>query len=226
MASILDVGLVSIFSAIFVFLLVYALVWGALSRLKWFGDKSAGPNAMIAFSMAILMAIAPPARNLVMFLAPWYLALAIILFFVLFIVSLFGLKADKDFPEIIKQGRVYIWIVILCVIIAMAGIAFTFGQSAYDAGQGRPTTTAPPTDSNMQVVGQGNPYYPPGTVVEGGTAQNPTYGTGYPTAGQPGSTATPSFQQNFLNTLLHPKVLGLIITMFIAAVAIYFLSSG
>jgi hypothetical protein len=215
MASILDAGVATIFAGIFVFLLVYAIVWGALSKFKIFGDKVAGSYAIIAFAVAFLMAIAPPARNFVMFVAPWYLAFAIVIFFILFIFGMFGVSPDKTLPEVVKDGKVHTWIIIVCVLIAIAGIAFTYGQSAYEAG-------------NPQVAGQvpTGTYQTPGTV---GTT-TPSYTTGVnpygPPAGQPGSTATPSFQANFINTIIHPKVLGLLVTFFIAAVAIYFLSAG
>jgi len=215
MASILDAGLASIFTSIFVFLLVYAIVYGVLSRFKWFGDKSAGVNAIIAFAVAMLMAVAPPARTFVTFIAPWYIALAIALFFILFISALFG-KTDKDFPAMFSDSKVHTWIIILAVIILIGGLATTFGQNALEAGTGQ-APTQPPAGGNT--IGSDTPYQPPGTVGTG-------TGTVGPQAGQPGSTATSNFQTNMLNTLLHPKVLGMFVTLIIAAVAIYFLSNA
>jgi hypothetical protein len=214
MASILDAGLVSIFTGIFVFLLVLAIAFGSLMRLKPFGDKQQNQYAMIAFAVALLAAFAPPVRNFVTFVAPWYLALAIVLFFVIFIIGLFGISAEKDLPKIINDSKMKNMIAILSVLIFVAGLAFTFGQQTLEVTQG----PAPvPVDGNGQMPIDGQ-YYPPGTIV-------PSGGTLGPEAGMPGSTATPSFQQNFINTLIHPKVLGLMVTFLIAAVAIYFLSS-
>lgn len=225
MASILDAGLVGLFSAIFVFLLVYTVVWGALTWRKPLGDNK-GAYAMIALAVAFIMAAAPPARAFITFVAPWYVALALVIFFVLFITLLFGLSPEKDFPSIIKHNVAKGWIIILGVVIAVAGMAFTFGQGLLGGTPGAVPDAGYVPPGGVQVIGgNGAPYQEPGTIA-------PTPGGGYypaspyPAAGTPGSTATPDFATNLINTLIHPKVLGLLITMFIAAIAVYFLSSG
>jgi hypothetical protein len=245
MASILDAGLASVFSGLVVFLLVYALLWGLLTKLKLFGDNP-GSYALIAFATAFLVAIAPPARNFVMFVAPWYLALAVVLFFIIFIVGMFGLKADKEIPEIIKQPRAYVWIIIFCVIIFIFGLAYSFGQQALESGTGVPSpayqtggvqgqlpgTIGPggepiPVQTGGQggvgpVTNPGTPYQSPGIIAP----QSYNLNTPGPQPGEPGATATNDFGRNFVNTLIHPKVLGLICVFFIASLAVYFLSSN
>lgn len=44
--------------------------------------------------------------------------------------------------------------------------------------------------------------------------------------GDPGSTATGNFNQNLYNTLFHPKVLGLILIMLLAVIAMLFLTGS
>jgi hypothetical protein len=56
-----------------------------------------------------------------------------------------------------------------------------------------------------------------GTSTQPGTTVNATV--------PPGSTATGSFNQNLYNTLYHPKVLGLVLIMLIAIIAMLFLTS-
>ncbi len=222
MASILDSGLVGLFSGIFTFLLVYALVWGVLSWKKPFGDKNAGVYAIIGFSTALLTSFIPPIRSFIGFIAPWYVAFGLVIFFILFITMIFG-KGDKDFPKMLDDSRVYVWIIIISIVIAAAGLAFTFGQQTLEQTTG-PSTT--PTDNgNMVVIGgsnSGNGYQAPGTI-SAGTVNS---GTPLGNAGQPGSTATSNFQTNLINTLFHPKVLGLLIVLVIASISIYFLSSN
>jgi len=201
MASILDAGLAGLFSAIFVFLLIYAITYGFLTWRKPFGE-SKGAYAIVALCIAFLMSVAPPARSFVTFIAPWYVALAIAIFFILFLVSMFGLSPEKDFPNIIKDDRVKAWFVILCIVIAISGLAYVFGQSALNRQQNIPSI-----DTN----GDGIPDAVPGSVG--------------PEPGTPGSTATGDFGTNLVNTLVHPKVLGIGITFLIAAIAIYFLST-
>lgn len=61
---------------------------------------------------------------------------------------------------------------------------------------------------------QESPGVTPGTYVNAST--NLTV--------EPGSTATPNFNQNLYNTLFHPKVLGLILIMLTAVLAMLFLT--
>jgi hypothetical protein len=223
MASILDAGVVGIFSGIFTFLLVYAFMWGVLSWRKPFGDKNSGVYAIIALMCAMLSSIIAPIRLFIGFIAPWYLAFALVIFFILFLTGIFGLSADKEFPKIIADPRVYVWLIIISVVIAVAGLAFTFGQTALESTNTVPTAGGS-NSGGLTVIGANGGYQEPGTIVAG----TPVYqsGNGYPIAGQPGSTATPDFQTNLINTMIHPKVLGLFITLIVACLAIYFLSSN
>lgn len=220
MASILDAGLLGIFGGFFTFMLVYAFVWGVLSWKKPFGDKNTGVYALIALSVAMFVAIVPPVRSFIEFIAPWYIALALFLFFILFITALFGLSSEKDFPGIIKEPKVYTWIIIIAVIIALFGLAFSLGQGALN---GQVPDSTPTTSSGTNVIGPGTPYQPPGTVGVGTIGGNQQSGV---QAGQPGSTATSDFNTNLMNTLIHPKVLGLLITLVLASLTIYFLSAN
>jgi len=204
MASILDAGLAGIFSAVFVWLLVYAIVYGFLTWKKPFGDNK-GSYAIVAVCIAFLMAVAPPARTLVLTVAPWYVAFGVVIFFILFLVTMFGVDPAKDFPKIINDDTTKTWFVIICVIIAIAGLAAVFGQSSLNQQPGLP---APSIDTN----GDGIPDS--GTISVGAEP------------GTPGSTATGDFGTNLLNTIVHPKVLGLAVTFLIAAISIYFLSKG
>ena len=222
MASILDAGVVGLFSGIFTFLLVYAFMWGVLSWRKPFGDKNTGVYAIIALMCAMLSSIVAPIRLFIGFIAPWYLAFALVIFFMLFLSSIFGLSAEKDFPKIIADSKVYVWLIIIGVVIAVAGLAFTFGQTALESTNQVPSSSG--NNGGLAVIGSGNGYQPPGTVIQGGNVY--PSGNGYPTAGQPGSTATPDFQTNLINTMIHPKVLGLFVTLIVACLAIYFLSSN
>lgn len=228
MASILDAGLLSIFSGFFTFLLVYAFMWGVLTWKKPFGDKNTGVYALISLTCAVFVAIIPPVRSFIQFIAPWYIALALFLFFILFITALFGLSSEKDFPKMISDSRVYTWIIIIAVVIAIFGLAFTLGQGALNSQLPEGSVPEQTSGSNggMQVIGPGTGYQPPGTISVGSGTQYTGSASGSPQPGQPGSTATSDFQANLFNTLFHPKVLGLLVTFLLASLAIYFLSSG
>ncbi len=226
MASILDAGLASVFSAIFIFLLVYALVYGVLAWRKPFGDKATGIYGIASFVIAMICAITPSVRNFISFVTPWYIALFVVIFFILFIVSMFGLNAEHDFSKIIVQPKAYVWIIIFAVIILLFGLGFTLGPSLTPGGAQAAAQPAAPVAAGTPVIGQPGsvPYAEPGTLAPGPYPAGGQYAAGA-TAGQPGSTATSDFSTNLFNTLFHPKVLGMIVTLLIAAVAVFFLSS-
>lgn len=217
MASILDSGIASIFTSIFIFMLVYAVTYGVLTWRKMFGEKGRPMSMIVAFVVAIISAIAEPVKNFITFIAPWYVALFMGIFFILFIVTMFGVSPDKDFPKIIADPRVYSWIMIFAVIIFIMGLGLTFGPSLTPGGQ--PSTAEQALqDPNMNIIGNAQPGQLAPPPLQGGS---PTGG-----AGQPGSTATTDFATNVVNTIFHPKVLGLIVTFLIASVTVFFLSGS
>lgn len=220
MASILDTGLAGeLLEGILIFLLVYAVIYGTLSWRKVFGSGGTGTQALTAFVIALIAAIAPPARDFVTFVTPWYISLFMVIFFILFVVSMFGLSGTSDFPSIIKDKRVYTWILIFAVLIFIFGLGQTFGPALVPGGS-QPAPQQTQQYPGMEVIGQD--YAEPGRL-----APSPYLGSGQqPVApGQPGSTATSDFGTNLANTLFHPKVLGLLVTFVIAAVTVFFLSS-
>lgn len=218
MASILDAGVGSIFNGIFVFLLVYTVFWGVLKKMKPFGDN-AGAYAIIAFICGFLISVAAPARNFITFIAPWFIALAIAIFFWMFIALLFGWNTDT-LSKVLDSSTTQVWLSIVVIIILLGGLAFTFGQGLLG---GEPAAPAPVNNNGgLAVIGSGQPYQEPGTIA-------PNYQYGYggtPQAGEPGSTATSDFGTNLVNTFIHPKVLGMLVTLLIASVAVFFLSKG
>lgn len=209
MASILDAGLIGVFSGVIIFLMVLVLVWGVLRWKKPFGEND-GVYAILALAGAIFASMAAPVRQFITMIAPWYIAFAIVLFFAIFLFTLFGI-GEKDFITAAKDTRLRNTLIIIIVLIFVAGLGFTFGPGLTPGG-------------GQQVpVQSGVPYQDPGTVGPGGQVPQ---GGGPVQPGQPGSTATADYGTNLVNTLFHPKVLGIAITFLIATFAIYFLSQG
>jgi len=218
MVSIIDAGIFGIFNAIFIFLLVFALVYGILSQTQWFGKEGTGLYAIIALMAALMATITTPVRNFIGFIAPWYVALFVVLFFILFCFTIFGLNPKDNFSDIIKQPRVYVWIIILAVIVFIAGLASSFGQGQLRGGTNVPQQIQQPNYNqyNGGVIGNQDPIGAIGNLAPYNAA---------PQAGQPGSTATPDFGTNLINTFYHPKVLGVLVTFLVAALAVFFLST-
>lgn len=126
MATFLDATLLSGFSAIFAFLLVFAVIYGVLNATKIFGLTN-GLAAIIAFSISFLTMFSPAAMQVIRVTTPWY---AVLFFLVLmFLVAGFMLGG----PENGIKGAfgdhypvAVIWIIILCIIIFLAGLGQVF----------------------------------------------------------------------------------------------------
>ncbi|MFC2136032.1 hypothetical protein ACFLTH_15565 [Bacteroidota bacterium] len=122
-------------------------------------------------------------------------------FLVLFLFIFFIIFAVRMFgtteattASIITDRQVYPWLIIIVIVIFIAGLSKVFGQQLLEQG-----TQINPDD------------YEDGDVILPGDIEG-------------GSTKTASFGDNVLNTIIHPKVLGLIAIMLIAMFAVIFLT--
>ena len=134
MATVLDVGLLEYFSAIFPVILVFALVYAVLFKAKVIGDKPA-INAIIAIVAGLLMLLSEKAIQVLNFMIPWFAV--VIFFFVLMILlfKIFGLK-DESLQSAIKDKAVYWAFIGICMAIIGVSFANAFGQEALEAGSG------------------------------------------------------------------------------------------
>jgi len=207
MATFLDTGILGIFSALFSFVLVFVVVWGILLARAPFGNDKKGLYSLIALMVAFLVVISPPARAFLEFISPWFVTFAIALFMIFIVFSVFG-KVDGD--KVIRDPSVHTWIIIVCALILVAGLAFVFGQGLlnFQGGDGAPV-------GDIQVM-DGNGSYVPGQVVYSSN--------GMPLPGREGVVTSGSFQTNMVNTIVHPKVLGIGVIFLLSALIIYFLS--
>ncbi|KYK25970.1 hypothetical protein AYK26_01680 [Euryarchaeota archaeon SM23-78] len=194
MATFLDIGLVESFGVIFVVLLVFLIVYGLLEYLKVFGEGKRGLHGITAFVIALLFLISRTASSMVEMMVPWFIVLAIFIFFTLFMVRMFG-RTEADMRQLIADPNVYPWLIALVGLILALSVGTAFGQKLLESGEGtQPTNTS----------------------IEGPILPGPSPGTT--------STATPSFATNVINTLRHPKVLGLLFIFLIGMFAMIFLT--
>lgn len=169
-----------------------------LELFKIFGDGHKGLHAIIALAMGFIVIYSKGVVNVIQTFTPWFTILILVIFFILFAVRMFG-ATDKDIGmELKKDGVIVTWIIIFTVIILLFSLGSGFGQKSLEEGVGGTTVTT--TGESMNVS---------------------TNGTGIG-----GSTATPDFNQNLYNTLFHPKVLGLILVMLLAVIAMLFLTGS
>jgi len=193
MATFLDVGILEKFSIIFVFLLVFTIIYAVLEYSNPFGGGKKGLHAIIALAVAFLIVISKPAVIMVNFMTPWFLVLFLFIFFILFSVRMFG-TSEADTIAIIKDARVYPYLIVFAIVIIIAGFSYTFGQTLLEERTGIEGVNA--EKGEMVLPGD----------IEGG------------------STKTISFSQNVLNTVVHPKVLGFIAIMLVGLFTLIFLT--
>lgn len=133
MATLLDVGLLQYFGAIFPMLMVFALVYALLQKTKALGENSA-INALIAVVAAFLILLSPSAQALITFMIPW-IAVAIIFFVLLMLVfQMFGMK-EADWGKVVKDKSFYWTVLGIFIVIIIAGFGDVFGQSALEYSQ-------------------------------------------------------------------------------------------
>ena len=199
MATFLDIGLLENFGVIFVILLVFLILFGLLEYINAFGKEKKGLHAIIAFIVAILFLVSKVAANMVKIMVPWFMVFAIFIFFTLFMVRMFGV-GEPELKKLIGDPNVYPWLIVFVVLILLFSLGNAFGQSLLERGEGSQTST----------------NY---------SAQSPETGLEPSTPGTR-STTTTSFSTNLLNTLRHPKVLGLLFVSMVGLFALIFLTKA
>ena len=100
--------------------------------------------------------------------------------------------------SLVADPNFYPWLIIFVILILILSLGNAFGQSLLEKGEGE---TVP---INGSIDGQGYQLQP---ATEGTT-----------------STTTTSFSTNLLNTLRHPKVLGMLFIFIVGMIALIFLT--
>jgi hypothetical protein len=138
MATFLDVGIMQHFSAVFVVLLIFIIIFGLLETVKAFGDKK-GIHAIIALVIALLFIVSKLATEMIKTMVPWFIVIVIFVFFFMFMLRMWGL-GDSDLKSLIGDPNVYPWIIIMMVVVLLTSLSTVFGQSLLEKGSGGTTT--------------------------------------------------------------------------------------
>ncbi|MFP4524554.1 MAG: hypothetical protein ACLFO2_04570 [Candidatus Woesearchaeota archaeon] len=199
MAAVVSTEFLGNFSLVFTFLLAYVIVYGILELTKPFGGEKKGLHAMVAAAMSLLVIVSPTLVAMMNFMVPWFLILILFIFFVIFILKIFG-GEGLDYSKAVTEGRrIPTIIIIVSAIILIFGLANALGSETLQRGQwdgSQNSSSAPPSDT-------------------GDVADSNVTGS---------KVATSDFNTNMLNTLVNPKVLGLIMIMAVAVFAMFFLA--
>lgn len=120
MATILDLGLLKGFVDIFVWILVFLIVYGALEVTNLLKNK--GLHALFAFVITAVIVLTGGGTQIITAMAPWVVVIATLIFFILILAGFAG--ADlKDLPGIFGKKAV-IWIVAIPLFVILV-IAWT-----------------------------------------------------------------------------------------------------
>ena len=201
MATFLDIGILKNFSIVFTWLLIYVVVFGLLEWKSPFGKDKKGFNVMVAFAIAFLGVISTSARYFIEFITPWFLVMALVIFFILFIVRMFGLS-DSSVENIIKDNMAHTWLIVLSIVIVLMALGASFGQQLLETGTGAQSSGSAPSMSPQS----------PSTADQANTIQ------------QGPNPPSNNFAGNTLQIFVHPKVLGMIFILLLGTFTIYFLS--
>ncbi len=201
MATFPGLTLLQNFNPIFTLIFVFAVIFALLEKTKIFGEGKKGLNSLTAFVIAFMFLLSDKAINVISFVAPWFVVIALGLFFLFFVIMMFGVQ-DADISGMItgsKYGKT-----IMLTLIVVAGLIFALGLG-------------------NEFGGEVGPYLEDGnSVSQGSGSANTGLTVGDVTAG---NTNTDDFQNNLGATIFHPKVLGMVLLLFISSFAIRLLAS-
>ncbi len=215
MATFLDISLLGKFNIIFTFLFVYAIAYALLEYGNIFGKGGSegrkGIHSIIAIAIAFVAVLSKPFTTLINFMIPWFFILTLVIFFIIFAIKIFtGDKVDLS-KAITTTSQVYTWIIVFAIVIMIFGLGKAFGSQTLKAG-GWETIQENNTNNTYQA-----------NVPMEETINKTGIGNNHLT-GDPTRTATSDYSKNVLNTIVNPKVLGMIFVLLVAMFAIIFLA--
>ena len=182
-----------IFSHLFSFLLVLFIVYALLQKSKLIGENKS-LHAIIAFAIAMIVALSKPVVMIINNMTPWFVILMFFIIFLLIVVKIFGYEDETIMNTVAEREYIITAIVILGIIITVGAFASVFGQGLLSGGD----------DAGSAGVGD-------------------SAGTGDTTVTE-GNTDSGSFEENVWSTLFHPKILGLVVILLISMFALKFLT--
>ena len=166
MATLLDITLLEHFGTVFVAIMIFIVVYGMLEFTNALKNK--GLHGMMGIAVAIIFLTSKRAVVMISTMIPWFVVAGIFIFFLLFLVRIFGVS---DMAKIIKDPQVYPYLIIIGIIIVIFSLTSAFGQEFLEPGQASsniPSSNVTYSEANYQgVPSQGVVYqnnYPAGSL--------------------------------------------------------------
>jgi hypothetical protein len=146
MATMLDVGLISYFLPVFVWMLVTVILWALLEKIGFFPNNKFA-NLLIAFILGILFILVPELTQVISLTTPWFVMLMIFLLFIILVFMFMGVKGEA-IATLFGGGegggnQVLIWAIII-ISLGIFGYAFTqvYGEQIHAITAGSSGETA------------------------------------------------------------------------------------
>lgn len=127
MATILDTSIVSFLTPIFIFLFLFAIFFALIKRFKIFGDKSENLAAIASFSLALLIVLSTPARDVVQTMTPMIVVVFVFVFLIFLFFMFLGAKDEDLVKNVVKLPGFYNTLIIIFIIIFLISLTKAFG---------------------------------------------------------------------------------------------------
>jgi hypothetical protein len=221
MATFMDISLMSTLAPIFMFLLVFAITFGLLSISRLLksvpGEKAL--YAIIAFVISIFLIVSADLMKLLSVLTPWFAALIVFIFLIFIVLKMFvGGDSESFFKDLLvsKDNPAVKWVlVVIIVLLFLIALSSTYGQKLTDQD---------PTTPNSQVGVVSEPTSYQDELYISAPAQS--YYSTTSVSSQTQTTGTGDFSSNLLQTIVHPKILGLLLFALICFFSILLLAKS
>jgi hypothetical protein len=122
MATVLDLGLLKGFTDIFVWILIFVIIYGALEVTNLLKNK--GLHALFAFAITAVVALTGGGVNLVTAMLPWMVVIAAMILFVLMLGQFAGLDTKQILSNFGTRG--FTWYVAIPLFVVLV-VAWTQG---------------------------------------------------------------------------------------------------
>ena len=145
MSSIIDIGIIEGLQPLFIFLIIFAVVFGILSGTKLLGTNKS-IHAIIALVLGLISIISANIIKVISIMIPWFIILAIFLILVIIGMKTAGVP-DEQLVSAAQEPSVYWTIIIISLVIIVGSLASVYGQQ--ELGVTQPNST-------QLVFGEGN----------------------------------------------------------------------
>lgn len=86
-------GILSNFTFIFAFLLLFVISYGLLKKTQPLGEND-GLYSLVSIVIGLIGIVSPGSRYVILYMAPWFASGVLIIFFIIFLAMIFGAKDD------------------------------------------------------------------------------------------------------------------------------------